>query len=81
MPVETHDEDVVALVAGGTTPAIKLARLKKSLGNQDRYLLGYPTVVYLGCFSGQSKIYGSEQCTGRQCLNKIHTDRPRTFTF
>jgi hypothetical protein len=36
VPVEPHDEDVVALVAGGTTPANKSTMLKKSLGNQDR---------------------------------------------
>jgi hypothetical protein len=29
VPVETHDEDVVALVAGGTTPAHKFSKVEK----------------------------------------------------
>ncbi len=32
MPVETHDEDVVALVAGGTTPVNKFSKVEKVTG-------------------------------------------------
>jgi len=36
VPVETHDEDVVALVAGRTTPANKFSKVEKVIRESGR---------------------------------------------
>jgi hypothetical protein len=57
VPVETHDKDVVALVAGGTTPAHKYAMLKKSFFRESGPVfnrISHCCVPYLRCLTGQS---------------------------
>jgi|LakMenEpi03Aug12_release.lakeMendotaPanAssembly.Ray.scaffolds.fasta_scaffold3423393_1 hypothetical protein len=78
VPVETHDKDVVALVAGGTTPAHKYAMLKKSFFRESGPVFNRISHCCVPEMLNRT-IYVPEQC--KQCPNKIQTDRHRTFTF